>query len=108
VIPSFSDATWESEVLRSEIPVVVDFWAVWCRPCEHMALSLQAAVRAYPGSIRVGRLNVEENPLTAEKYSVRGLPTLLVLKRGEVAARRVGLLIQTGLLKLLGETLGPP
>jgi thioredoxin 1 len=102
----FSDATWEHDVLASAVPALVDFWAEWCRPCQFMEPSLEAALLAHDGLLRVGRLNVEENPETTERYNVKGLPTLIVVKGGKVTARRVGLLTRAALLKLLAETLG--
>jgi thioredoxin 1 len=84
----------------------VDFWAEWCLPCRYTESSLQAVLLAYEGSLRVGRLNVEENPETTERYQVKGLPTVIVVKGGTVAARRVGLLTRAQVLKLLAETLG--
>jgi thioredoxin 1 len=98
---TFSDATWESEVLNSDKPVLVDFWAEWCGPCRMMAPTLDAIADAYAGRVKVGKLNVDENGGTAMRYGIRSIPTLLVFKNGQVVAQQVGAVGKTEVQKLL-------
>lgn len=85
-----SDTTFDEEVLRSAEPVVVDFWAEWCGPCRMIAPALEEISDEMSGQVKVVKLNVDENPKIAEKYGIRGIPTLLVFKNGEVAGQQVG------------------
>jgi thioredoxin 1 len=98
---TFSDASWESEVLNSDKPVLVDFWAEWCGPCRMMAPTLDAIADAYAGRVKVGKLNVDENGGTAMRYGIRSIPTLLVFKNGQVVAQQVGAVGKTEVQKLL-------
>ncbi|MEO9275667.1 thioredoxin TrxA [Marinomonas sp. 5E14-1] len=85
-----TDAQFAEEVLNSDLPVVVDFWAPWCGPCKMIAPVLEDVAAEYAGKVKVVKLNVDENQETAPKYNVRGIPTLLVVKGGEVVATKVG------------------
>lgn len=85
-----SDSTFEKDVLQSDLPVLVDFWAEWCGPCRMLAPTVEAIARDYNGKLRVAKLNVDENTATPEHYGVRGIPTLLVFKGGQVKDQIVG------------------
>lgn len=85
-----SDQTFEGSVLDAGIPVIVDFWAPWCRPCQTLAPVLERIAARYSPVLHVARLNVDTNPLTAQKYGISGIPTLLLFISGEMAGRIVG------------------
>jgi thioredoxin 1 len=85
-----SDATFDQEVLRSEQPVLVDFWAVWCGPCRALAPMVDSLATAYTGKLKVTKMNVDENGATPSRYGIRGIPTLLFFKGGKVADQVVG------------------
>ncbi len=85
-----SDATFDQEVLRSEQPVLVDFWAVWCGPCKAIAPIVDSVAASYAGKIKVAKVNVDENGATPSRYGIRGIPTLLFFKGGKVADQVVG------------------
>ena len=85
-----SDADFESEVLKSAGPVVVDFWAEWCGPCRSIAPALEEIAGSLNGKVKIVKLNVDENPQTATKYGVMSIPTLMLFKNGEMASRQVG------------------
>ena len=87
-----SDASFEADVLQSEIPALVDFWAEWCGPCKMIAPILDEIADEYDGKIKVCKVNVDSSPETAAKFNVRGIPTLLVFKNGVVEATKVGAL----------------
>ncbi len=85
-----SDATFDQEVLRSEQPVLVDFWAVWCGPCKAIAPIVDGLAAAFAGKLKVAKVNVDENGATPSRYGIRGIPTLLFFKGGKVADQIVG------------------
>lgn len=85
-----SDDTFEEEVLKSSTPVVVDFWAEWCGPCKAISPALEDIARNMGGRVTVAKMNIDDNPLTPQKYRVSGIPTLMLFKNGEVAATKVG------------------
>jgi thioredoxin 1 len=85
-----SDADFESEVLKSAGPVVVDFWAEWCGPCRSIAPALEEIAGSLNGKVKIVKLNVDENPQTATKYGVMSIPTLMIFKNGQMASRQVG------------------
>jgi thioredoxin 1 len=89
-----SDATFEQEVLRSEQPVLVDFWAVWCGPCKAIAPIVDGVAAAYAGRLKVAKVNVDENGSTPSRYGIRGIPALLFFKGGKVTDQVVGFVPQ--------------
>jgi len=97
-----SDATFESEVLKATGPVVVDFWAEWCGPCRMIGPSLEDISNEMAGKVKVVKLNVDENPQTAEKFGVRSIPTLMIFKDGKLAAQKVGAASKGDLTRWIG------
>ena len=87
-----SDASFEADVLKAEGPVLVDFWAEWCGPCKAIAPSLEELAGELGGRVTVVKLNVDDNPSTPSRYGVRGIPTLMLFKGGQVASMKVGAL----------------
>jgi thioredoxin 1 len=85
-----SDATFESEVLKSASPVVVDFWAEWCGPCRMIAPALEEIAGALGEKVKIVKLNVDENPATAAKYNIQSIPTLMIFKDGNMSSRQIG------------------
>ena len=88
---TFTDTNFDETVIQSSTPVLVDFWAEWCAPCRRLAPTVEALAVELDGRLTVGKLNVDENPSTAERFSIRGIPTLLIFKGGEIVDSVVGL-----------------
>ena len=103
---TFSDAGFDQEVLNSPEPVLVDFWAEWCGPCRMIAPTIEAIAGEYSGKVKVGKLNVDENPATPMRYQVRGIPTLLLFKGGDVAEQIVGAVGKDKVQGMLNRHLG--
>ena len=87
---SMTDTNWDQEVLKSDKPVLVDFWAEWCGPCHALAPTVSSIADTYSGRMVVGKLNVDENENTAAKYGVRSIPTLILFKNGEIKEVLIG------------------
>ena len=85
-----TDTSFESDVLKAEGAVLVDFWAEWCGPCKQIAPALEELSQEYGGKLTIAKVNIDDNPQTPGKYGVRGIPTLLIFKNGQVAAQKVG------------------
>lgn len=105
LIRNVSDASFEAEVLKAEGPVLVDYWAAWCGPCKAIAPILDEAAKKYEGRVTIAKVNVDENPETAAKYGVRGIPTLMLFKDGQAAATKVGALSKSQLENFLDDAI---
>jgi len=102
-----TDDNWTSEVLEAKEPVLVDFWAEWCAPCRMIAPAIEALATSYSGRVRVGKLNVDENPAVAQAVGVRSIPTLLVFKGGKVVDQQIGAVPQPRIAQMLERQLAP-
>ncbi|MFZ5595132.1 MAG: thioredoxin TrxA [Pseudomonadota bacterium] len=100
-----SDATFDSEVLRSATPVLVDFWAEWCGPCKMIAPILDEIANEYAGKVKVVKLNIDDNPATPPQYGIRGIPTLMLFKNGSVEATKVGAVSKSQLTAFIDSNL---
>jgi len=100
-ITNVSDASFEDDVIKAEGPVLVDYWAEWCGPCKMIAPVLDEIAQTYAGKLKVCKLNIDENQETPPKYGVRGIPTLMLFKNGNVEATKVGALSKSQLAAFL-------
>jgi thioredoxin 1 len=98
-----SDATFEQEVLKSELPVLVDFWAPWCGPCRIIAPAVEAIAAERAGKLKVVKLNVDDNPATSQKYGITGIPTLILFKGGDVKETVIGVVPRTKLEEMVAK-----
>jgi thioredoxin 1 len=105
---NFTEAGWETEVLKSEQPVLVDFWAVWCGPCRQMTAIVDQLADENVGKAKIGKLNVDENTQIAARYRVQGIPTMLLFKGGQLVASKVGATGKADLQKLIDAHVGAP
>lgn len=107
MIVQITDDNFETEVIRSNLPVLIDFWAPWCGPCKSIAPVIEELAREYDGRIKVAKLNVDENPVTPSRYAVRGIPNLLILKGGTVKEQLVGVVPKARLVDAIERALAP-
>ena len=104
-IVHISDASFEAEVLKASRPVLIDFWAEWCGPCKAIAPLLEELAADKDGQIRIAKVNIDDNPMTPTKYGVRGIPTLMLFKNGEISATKVGAAPKSKLYEWVEEAL---
>jgi thioredoxin 1 len=98
---TFTDDAFDKDVLNSDVPVLVDFWAEWCGPCRMMAPTVDQVATDYAGKVKVGKLDVDSNQQTAMRYGIRGIPTLLLFKGGQVVEQKVGAIGKPEFQKML-------
>lgn len=104
-IVHLSDDSFEQEVLQSDLPVLVDYWAEWCGPCKMIAPILDEIAGDYQGRLKVTKLNIDENSATPPQYGIRGIPTLMIFKNGSAAATKVGALSKGQLIEFIDASL---
>jgi len=104
-IKNVSDGTFDQDVLKSDQPVLVDYWAAWCGPCKMIAPILEEIASEYAGKLTIAKVNVDENQETAAKFGIRGIPTLMLFKNGQVSATKVGALSKSQLTAFLDGAL---
>ena len=104
-IVAVTDDSFEEDVLKSETPVLVDYWAEWCGPCKMIAPLIDEISQDYADKIRIAKLNVDENPVTPQQHNIRGIPTLMIFKDGSVAATKVGAVSKSQLTDFIDSNL---
>ncbi len=102
---TLTDATFDRDVLQSDQPVLVDFWATWCAPCKAISPLIDSIAADYTGKVKVGKVNVDDNPATPGKYGVRGIPTIILFKDGKVVDQVVGAVPKSQLDALIAKAL---
>ena len=105
LIKHTSDATFEADVLQSDVPVLVDYWAEWCGPCKMIAPILDEVSKDYDGRLKIAKMNVDENREVPAKFGIRGIPTLMLFKDGQLAATKVGAVSKAQLTAFIDEKL---
>jgi thioredoxin 1 len=103
LVNDVTDSSFENEVLNSEKPVLVDFWAVWCAPCLALTPTIEALAEKYDGSARVVKINVDENPAVTNRYGIRGMPTLILFKGGREEERVLGAVSRDALSRMIDK-----
>ena len=105
LIVHVTDASFEEEVLKAQGPVLVDYWAEWCGPCKMIAPILDEVAREYDGKLKVAKLNIDQNEATPPKFGIRGIPTLMIFKDGNVVATKVGALVKSQLAAFIDSNI---
>ena len=105
LIKHVSDASFDADVLKSTVPVLVDYWAEWCGPCKMIAPILDDVAATYQGKLQISKMNVDENREVPAKYGIRGIPTLMIFKDGQLAATKVGALSKAQLVAFIDQHL---
>lgn len=100
-----TDDSFDQDVIKSDVPVLVDYWAEWCGPCKMIAPILEEVVDDYEGKLKIAKLNIDENPNTPPKFGIRGIPTLILFKNGDVEATKVGALSKSQLTAFIDSNL---
>ena len=103
-VATISDDSFDSEVLASDKPVIVDFWAEWCGPCKQVSAHFEALADGLGGKVKVGELNIDDNPLTSGRFGVRGLPTFMIFQDGKVTATHLGAMSKSRMVEWLKES----
>jgi thioredoxin 1 len=103
---TLTDANFKTEVLDSKLPVLVDFWAPWCGPCQMISPIVASVAKEYDGRIKVGKLNVDENPVIASEYGIMSIPTIKIFKDGKIAEETVGVQPVTAIMEKVDKFLG--
>ncbi|MGI9302925.1 MAG: thioredoxin TrxA [Gammaproteobacteria bacterium] len=104
-ISHVTDGSFEDDVLNSDDPVLVDYWAEWCGPCKSIAPILDELADEYAGKLKIAKLNIDENPATPPKYGIRGIPTLMIFKGGDVEATKVGAVSKSQLTAFIDQNI---
>ena len=104
-ITHISDSTFDQEVLQSDVPVLVDYWAEWCGPCKMIAPILIQIAADYEGKLKITKLNIDDNPATPPKFGIRGIPTLMIFKGGDVQSTKVGALSKSQLTAFIDQSI---
>ncbi len=104
-ITHITDSSFEQEVLQSDVPVLVDYWAEWCGPCKMIAPILDEIASDYQGKLKITKLNIDDNPATPPKFGIRGIPTLMIFKGGDVQSTKVGALSKSQLTAFIDQSI---
>ncbi|MCU1266311.1 MAG: thioredoxin [Acidobacteria bacterium] len=108
IVNEVSDASWERDVLQSERPVLVDFWAEWCGPCRALSPTVEAVAEKYSATASVVKLNVDDNPRTSQQYGIKGIPTLILFRGGKEEERVVGATSKEAISRMIDKHISAP